>query len=139
MRHRGFAPGIACALAVTLCYAGLSVGAASAQSPSAIALKSGESVVVQSVWYVSQCRSIMIGMPEVEILEGPPELTLSVAPDKVLPRRLNCPNKVDGGTLTATAKDVQEPIHTQVTYRVKYKTRDGDRQVSHTYKVDLFP
>jgi hypothetical protein len=139
MRHRGFAPSIACALAVTVCHAGLAVSAANAQTPSSIALKSGESIVVQSLWYVSQCRSIMIGMPEVEILEGPPELTLSVAPDKVLPRRLNCPNKVDGGTLTATAKDVKEPIHSQVTYRVKYKTKDGDRQVSHVYKVELFP
>ena len=139
MRLCGFAPGVARAFVTTVCLAGLSVGNANAQTPSSIALKSGESVVVQTVWYVSQCRSIMIGMPEVEILEGPPELTLSVAPDKVLPRRLNCPNKVEGGTLTATAKDVKEPIHSQVTYRVKYKTRDGDRQVSHVYKVELFP
>lgn len=139
MRFCGLVPSVARAFIMAFGLAGVSVGAATAQTPNSIALKSGESVVVQTLWYVSQCRSIMIGMPEVEILEGPPELTLSVAPDKVLPRRHNCPNKVEGGTLTATAKDVKEPIHSQVTYRVKYKTKDGDRQVSHVYKVELFP
>jgi len=139
MRLSGSVSSVIRTFTVTMCVAGLSVGTAHAQAEGNIALKSGESAVVQTLWYVSQCRSIMIGMPEVEILEGPPELTLSVAPDKVLPRRLNCPNKVEGGTLTATAKDVKEPIHSQVTYRVKYKTKDGDRQVSHVYKVELFP
>jgi hypothetical protein len=38
-----------------------------------------------------------------------------------------------------TASDVTEPTDSTLTYRVKYKTKDGDRQVSHVYKLSLFP
>ena len=41
--------------------------------------------------------------------------------------------------LMATAKDVKEPIEARLTYRLKYKTKDGDRQKSHIYGVSLFP
>jgi|SRR5215813_11806810 len=133
---RGWSAGLAvlaqiCALA--LC------GGARAQSTPEIALKSGESAELQSVYYVAHCKSIMVAPPQVEVLEGPPELTLSIKEGEVLARRLNCPNKVAGGTLIATVKDVKEPIKAKLTFRVKYRTRDGDRQVAHTYSVSLFP
>jgi hypothetical protein len=104
-----------------------------------IALKNGESAELTSVWYVANCRSIMIGLPEVEILEGPPGLTLSIKEANVLPRRGNCANQVPGGILVATAKDVTEPVQGKLIYRIKYKTKDGDRQVANTYNVSLFP
>ena len=110
---------------------------ARAQSePNSIALKSGETVVLGPLWYVSKCRSIMIGLPEVEILDGPPEIKLNL---KVLPRRLNCPNTVPGAILSATASEVKEASQAKLTFRVKYKTRDGDRQVARIYNVSLFP
>ena len=104
-----------------------------------IALKSGESIVIGPVFYVSHCKSILTATPEVEILEGPPELTLSIKDDMVLPRRFNCPAKVPGGILTATAGAVTATTHTKLTYRVKYKTKDGDRQLAHVFNVELFP
>ena len=85
------------------------------------------------------CRSITIGLPEVEVLEGPEELSLSIKEAKVLPRRQNCADRVPGGILMATTKDVAEPKQSRLTYRLKYKTKDGDRQTSHTYDVSLFP
>ena len=113
---------------------------ASAQAPQDnVSLKSGESAALGTVYYVSNCRSIMVGAPAVEILEGPPELTLTIKEEMVLPRRQNCPAKVAGGTVIATAKDVKAPVHTKLTYRVQYKTKDGDRQVSHVFNVELFP
>jgi hypothetical protein len=114
---------------------------ARAQNPeeAGIALKGGESVDLGSLWYVANCRSIMIGSPEVEVLEGRPELKLSVKEEMVLPRSQNCSSKVPGAILTATAKDVKEAIHAKLTYRVKYKTKDGDRQRARTYNVSLFP
>jgi hypothetical protein len=113
---------------------------ARAQSPElAIALKSGERVDLGSIYYIYNCKSIVIGTPEVEILEGPPEFTLSVRKEMVLPRKQNCPSKVPGAILTATAKDVKEPIHTKFTYRVKYKTKDGDRQTAGVRDLSLFP
>jgi hypothetical protein len=113
-------------------------GSAFAQSLR-IALKSGESVDLGPVYWVANCRSIMVGLPEVEILEGPPGLTLNLREAMVLPRTQKCPANVAGAILTATAKDVKEPIEAKLTYRLKYKTKDGDRQRSNIYSVSLFP
>lgn|SRR5262245_54703706 len=104
-----------------------------------ITLKNGESVELHPIYWVVNCRSIMVGMPEIEILEGPPEVTLAIKEEMVLPRRFNCANRVPGGTIVATAKDVKEPVETKLTYRVKYKTKDGDRQTSNVYNISLFP
>jgi hypothetical protein len=110
-----------------------------AQAPRSIALKSGESVELGPIYWIANCRSIMIGLPDIEILEGPPEITLTIKEGQVLPRRQNCANKVAGGTLVATAKEIKEKAETKLTYRVKYKTKDGDRQTSNVYNLSLFP
>ena len=112
---------------------------AHAQAETRIVLKAGESVEIKTVYYVSNCRSIMIGLPEVEVLEGPPQVTLSVKEGMVLPRRQNCANRIPGGILMATAKDVSEPLQAKVTYRVKYKTKDGERQRGDVFLLSLFP
>jgi hypothetical protein len=104
-----------------------------------IALKDGESVELGNVYWVANCRSIMVGIPEIEILEGPREVTLAVKEGMVLPRRQNCASKVPGGTIVATAKDVKEPSEAKLTYRLKYKTKDGERQTSNVYNFSLFP
>jgi hypothetical protein len=114
-----------------------------AQSPSEnlanIALKSGESVTLGPVYWVVNCKSIMIGVPTVEVLEGPPELSLSLKEDMVLPRRQNCAAKVKGAVLTATAGAVKAVVHAKLTFRLKYQTKDGDRQSARVYDVSLFP
>jgi hypothetical protein len=104
-----------------------------------IALKSGESAELGLVYYVTNCVSIMIGNPEIEILEGPPELTLSFKPGMVIPRAQKCAKSVQGGTITVTAKEISEQKNVTMVYRVKYKTKEGDRQRSVIYKVSLFP
>lgn len=104
-----------------------------------IALKAGESVELGIAYWVANCRSILIGLPEIEILEGPPEVTLSVKKDMVLPRRLNCANRVPGAIVVASAKDVKSPKESKITYRLKYKTRDGDRMRAYVYLLSLFP
>lgn len=119
-------------LAAVLCSSG-------AQAQNRVALKSGDSVELGSVYWVSNCRSIMIGLPEIEILEGPPEVTLAIKEGPVLPRRQNCAAKVPGGTLVASAKDIKEPGEAKLTYRLKYKTKDGDRQRGNVYFVSVFP
>jgi hypothetical protein len=125
------------AFLVILLFVFLGGTAASAQDRRS--LRNGESIDLGILYWVSQCRSIAIGTPEVEILEGPAEVSLTVREEMVLPRRLNCPKKVQGGTLVLTAKDVTEPIQARLTYRVKYKTKDGDRQTSNVYNLSLFP
>jgi hypothetical protein len=104
-----------------------------------LALKSGETAELGLVYWVINCRSIMVGTPVLEVLEGPEEIVLAIKDGMVLPRRLNCANQVPGGTVVATVKEVKEPKQARLTYRIKYKTKDGDRQTSTTYDVSLFP
>ena len=124
-------------LAIVFCI-GVTDGS-TAQAQQAIALRSGESLELGSVWWVAHCKSILVAPPEVEILEGPPGLTLSLKESAVVPRRLNCTNEVPGAVLMATAKGVTEPEQGRLIYRIKYKTKDGDRQTAQTYEVSLFP
>jgi hypothetical protein len=71
----------------------------------------------------------MIGQPEVEILEGAPELSLAIKEEEVVPRRFGCTNKVPGGKLILTAKgSVTEKKEVNLIYRLKYRTKEGDRQ-----------
>jgi hypothetical protein len=114
-------------------------GAAAHAQQRVVALKNGESTDLGPVYFIAQCRSILVGHPEIEVLEGLPELTLSIREEMVLPRAHNCANKVPGGTLVLTAKDVTEHKEARITYRVKYKTKDGDRQRSVILNVSLFP
>jgi hypothetical protein len=104
-----------------------------------ISLKSGESVELSLAYSIRNCKSVLIGNPEVEVLEGPEELTLAIKPGNVIPRGTNCSNQVPGGTVVATAKDIKAPKESKLTYRVKYHTLEGDRQTSRVYLVSLFP
>jgi hypothetical protein len=110
-----------------------------AQAQNRIALKNGESAELGLVYWVINCRSIVTGTPQVEILEGPPEAALSIKEGMVVPRRLNCAKEIPGGTLVLTVNGITEPKEAQLTYRVKYKTKDGERQTSSTYRLSLFP
>jgi hypothetical protein len=107
--------------------------------PRRLAVKNDESIEIGLVYYVVNCRSIMIGMPELEMLEGPPEVKLSIREEPVLPRVQGCAAKVPGGTMILTAKGVKDKVEMKMTYRLKYKTKDGERQTSGSYIVSLFP
>ena len=104
-----------------------------------IALKSGETTELGNVSWVVNCKPISLGAPAVEVLEGPPELTLTIRPGMVVPRAQGCANEVPGGTVVAAAKDVHEKKTARLVFRVKVKTKDGDRQSAQTYSVELFP
>jgi hypothetical protein len=104
-----------------------------------LALKSGENVELGTVYYVANCRSIMIGKPEVEVLEGPPEVKLIIKEGDVVPRRAGCSGKVPGGTLVLAVSEIKETKIARLIYRVKYQTKDGDRQAANAYYLGLVP
>jgi hypothetical protein len=66
-------------------------------------------------------------------------VSFSISEKPVLPIRAKCPAKVPGGTLMLTAPGVSAPIEAKVTYRVKYKTLDGDCQLANTLILSLQP
>jgi hypothetical protein len=113
--------------------------AAGAYAQQRIALQSGESAVLRNYFYITNCRSIMVGQPQLDILEGPEEITVELKEGPVLPRAQRCPSTVPGGTVVATAKNVDEPKMTRLTIRLKFNTKSGERQTSDTYLVSLFP
>jgi len=104
-----------------------------------IALKSGESIEVLDVFYVINCKSILKGTPEVEILDGPPGVTATVREKMVLPRAGHCANRVPGGTLVLTAKEIEDPSYTPITLRFIFRTKEGQRTLSQVYNLSLIP
>jgi hypothetical protein len=108
-------------------------------SPKSIALKNGESVDLMPVFGEKNCRSILTATPTAEVLEGPPEIKVTVREEMVAPRRTTCKDKIKGGVVVVTANDVKTRTEGKLTFRIKYRSKDGDRQTAHTYNVTLFP
>ena len=105
-----------------------------------IALKNGESFELgDAYWISSTCKSMLICTPEVEILDGPPGVTVTVKEAMVTPRYWNCAKPVKGGKVIVAANDIDHPSYTTFTIRFKFKGRDGDRVRSRVYKLSLFP
>ena len=107
-----------------------------------IAMKSGETLDLGPVYYVQQqtCRSLAIAKPEAEILEGPPDVAVTIKEGEVVPRAQGCSNKVRGGQLLLTApKEIDDPSFARLVIRITHKTRDGDRKFSAVYNLSLIP
>ena len=118
------------------------VGAAGAHAqnnPQRIALKSGESVELRDYSFIADCRSIMVGTPKLDVLEGPEELSLALREGTVIRRDRGCSTPVPGGKVVATAKGVKEPKEAKLTIRLNYNSKEGERQSSSVYIVSLFP
>src|SRR5215469_14997621 len=81
-------------------------GAQAQQAPRHITLKSGESTELRNFYFVNQqCQSLMIGTPVLDVLEGPEELTVALKEGPKIPTK--CKNRVPGGAVVATAKEVK--------------------------------
>lgn len=104
-----------------------------------LALKNGESVEVGPIYYVTNCKSVLKSTPEVEIVDGPPGVEATIKEAMVLPRAQSCGNKVAGGMLVISAKNVEDPSYSNLTLRITYKTKDGDRRFSHVFNLSLLP
>jgi hypothetical protein len=112
-------------------------GAQAQHAPRRIALKSGESTELRNFYAVQNCRSILIGTPDLDVLQGPKELTVTFKEGAKLPAK--CKKPVPGGTVIATAKEIKTPTEAKLTVRLKFKTKIGERQTSNSYLVALFP
>jgi hypothetical protein len=112
-------------------------GAQAQQAPRRIALKSGESTELRNFYVVQHCRSILIGSPVLDVLQGPQELNVTFKEGAKLPTK--CTKPVPGGTVVATAKEIKTPKEAKLTIRLKFKTKIGERQTSNSYIVSLFP
>jgi hypothetical protein len=103
------------------------------------ALKSGESAEISDLYWVVNCRSQLEAPIEVTILDGPPRVTASTTEAMVVPRFQQCPNAVKGAKLILSAQQIEEPSSSQMTLRIRYKTKDGVRDRSMSFMISLFP
>jgi hypothetical protein len=108
-------------------------------APINLALRSGETVELGPVYWNSNCRSLLKAPPVAEIMEGPEEITVSMKEAMVIPRTRECAKEQKGGLLSVTAKEVKEKKEGKLIIRVKYPTKDGERQGTRFYNVVLFP
>jgi hypothetical protein len=105
-----------------------------------IALKNGESTELQDVYLISNnCKSLLKAATEVEILDGPPGVTATIKPAKIVPRAHSCANPVAGGKLIIAAKDIEDFSRTRMVVRLTYHTSMGDRQSTRNINITLFP
>ncbi|MFY9640238.1 MAG: hypothetical protein ACLPJW_10685 [Rhodomicrobium sp.] len=127
-----------CALALSL-FASSDLAQAQQPQIKRIAAKSGETVDLFTVFAQANCRSTLLETPQVEVLQGPPELTLSVREQIVAVPQFECHNKLKGGMVVATVGQVKQPIEGKLIFRVKFKTKVGESQNGHTFFYSLFP
>jgi hypothetical protein len=104
-----------------------------------ITLKSNETAEINTIFWISQCKSVLKSIAGVDILESPPGITLTIKEEVVNVRRQNCEAKVPGGKVIATVRDINAPVSGTLRYRVRYKTLDGDRQSTHSVNIFLYP
>lgn len=103
------------------------------------ALKSGESVEIMDLYWVTNCRSLLSSPPEVTVLDGPPGVTASTTEAMVTPRFQQCAKPVKGAKLKLSADKIEDQSYSVMTLRIKYKTKDGERDKSFTFNIALFP
>jgi hypothetical protein len=131
------------AVAVICTAVSLDFEAARAQSwqmnTQSYALKSGESTEIGDLYWVVNCQSQLQGPPEVTILDGPPGVTASITEAMVVPRFQQCPKAVKGAKLKLSAEQIEEQSSSQMTLRIRYKTKDGVRDKSMSFMISLFP
>ena len=124
--------------ALILAAPALIAGPATARS--VFSLKSGESVDVGDVYWAAKCKSLLKGDPTAEVLDGPPEVTVSIRKQDITPRGKACTKPVPGGIIVITApKEIKAKAEGKVTVRLKVPTVDGERQSNREYDVKLFP
>jgi hypothetical protein len=56
-----------------------------------------------------------------------------------LPRFQQCAKPVKGAKLRLSADKIEDQSYSVATLRIKYKTKDGEREKSMTFSLALFP
>ena len=102
-----------------------------------VAMKSGESVDISDLWWVVNCKTFLKGLPEVEILEGPPGVAAIVKEKMVLPRLGECGKRVKGAALSLSAGDITDDSTSVLRLRIRYPTLEGRRDRNWSIRVVL--
>src|SRR5258708_14650243 len=90
---------VICQVSIAIIVGSATTHAQTITGSATIALKSGESAELGAVYWVSNCKSLLKGTPEAEVLDGPQGVSVAVRQETVLPRLQKCANRVPGGII----------------------------------------
>jgi len=87
------------------------------------------------------CNPLFESYEGIDLLEGPPELSLKFEPGYVNTYTTSqvCPNPVPGGKVMVTASDVAERKEAMLVFRVRYQTKSGPWQTTARFRMLMFP
>jgi len=102
----------------------------------------GETLVIRNASSTTaNCTPLFESFEAIDVLEGSEELTLKGEPGMVSisSPKGPCPNAVPGVKVLVTAANVTEKKEVPLTFRVRYKTKNGPWQQTGKFKILMFP
>jgi hypothetical protein len=119
----------------------ISWGANGADEPR-YSLKVGESADLGGFYWANRhCESLLIGFKDLDLLEGPPGIELSIRKEDVKDERPGCQGRmIPGGVVVLTAKAIPSKFIGIIRFRVRYKTMtEGITESTHSRNIALYP
>jgi hypothetical protein len=117
------------------------LGASAAHAQATVAqtsVKPGGSADIFPVYWVNSCMSQLQFFRGVDILSGPPGLTLSLRQQDVMAARQGCTNPVPGAIVVVSAGP--QATGGPLRFRVRYTLKDGAQVESgHTREITVVP
>ena len=114
----------------------------SGQAPILFSIKNGETLLLRNQTSVtSNCQPLFETIQGIDILEGPPELSLKAEPAMMHTSTTSgeCPHQVPGVKVMVTASRVTEQKEATLIYRVRYQTKNGPWQNTGRFHMLMFP
>jgi hypothetical protein len=114
-------------------------------APAIFSIRGGETLLLRPLgWVPSDCVSVFVSLEGIDILDGPPEVTLKFEPGQVnltTTAGKVCPKPLPGGNMMFTAsKDIAEQKEANLTLRVRVKTKHTSAATATMrYHLLLFP
>jgi hypothetical protein len=110
---------------------------------SLFSIRGGETLTLRAFGMItSECVSTFGSVEGIDILDGPPEVTLKFEPgliNFVTTGGKVCPKPLPGGNIMITAsKDITEQMEANLTFRVRYKAKPNSSGTNR-YHLLLFP
>jgi hypothetical protein len=112
-------------------------------APVLFSIRGGETLLLRVfTTLTSECVGTFQEFNSLDILDGPPEVTLKFEPAKVHVSTVGgkvCSKALNGGNVMITAKDVTEEKEANLTFRIRYKTQNTIATATSRYHLMLFP
>ena len=114
-------------------------------APTLFSIRGGETLLLRQLgWITSECVSTFGSLEGIDILDGPPEVSLKFEPGQVhlvTTAGKVCPKPLPGGNIMITAsKDITDQKEANLTFRVRVKTKlSSGGTTTLRYHLLLFP